>query len=382
MITHPTAVFASRLALGVVALAIAWRAIQVNVVLYDDSGRPRLEADLRQLIADNPAEVAAMLMLARNLEGEGKHSEAQAAYGAALEMAPLDRDVLAFAAVFFLRQDDPRGVEILGRLAAQPLAARDRVFAALHEVIASRRQAPAVAALFARDPPWLAAFIADSCVRGLDPSAYVPLLLRKAGAGAPLPEAGCAIDRLRAAGRWDEAYQLWLNTLPRERLSQVGYVFNGGFEHALGGIGFDWTLQPRSERETGHVAEVVPTPGGPGKRALRVAYNGKRQSGVAVQQYLVLAPGTYELTGLARPQAIAAPRGIQWSVRCAEGARRPLAVSERFIGSSEWRRFAMEVRIDSTCPAQLLLLEPAVEEGAAAYVGGVAWFDDILLRRR
>lgn len=399
MIANPAAVFASRIALVALALALVWRAIQVNVVLYEDNGRPRLEfagispatheavggdqASLRRVIRENPGEVAAMLVLARDLDGDGKRVEAHAAYRAALDLAPWDRDVLAHSAAFFLRQGDPRGVEILGRLAAQPLAARDRVFAALHEVIASRRQPAAVATLFARDPAWLGAFIADACARGVDPALYVPMLLWKAGTGAPLPQAGCAIERLRAAGRWDEAYQLWLNTLPRERLSQVGFVFNGGFEHAVGGMGFDWMLQQRAERETGHVAEVVTTSGASGKRSLRVAYNGKRQSGVPVQQYLALVPGTYELTGLARPQGIVAPRGIQWTVRCAAAARPArLASSERFIGSSEWRRFAMEVRIDGSCPAQLLQLEPAVEEGAAAFVGGVAWFDDIALRRR
>ena len=397
MTSTPSAVFASRLALAAVALALLWRVIHVNAVLYEDSGRPRLDlpgpssageavagdhSSLARVIRENPGEVAAMLMLARGLESDGKRAAAELAYQAALELAPLDKDVLAHAAAFFLRQDDARGVEILGRVAALPTV-RDRAFLTLQEVIASGRQREAVAKLFARDPPWLGAFIADSCARGVDPAVLMPLLLRKAAGGGTLAQAACAIDHLRGAGRWGEAYQLWLNSLPRERLSQVGFVFNGGFEHAVSGLGFDWILQPRAERETGHVAETVPAHGASGKRALRVAYNGKRQSGVPVQQYLVLGPGTYELSGLARPQAIVAPRGIHWTVRCADAARpRPLAASERFIGSSEWRPFAMEVRIEGTCPAQLLQLEPVVEEGAVAFVGGVAWFDDLRIRRR
>lgn len=398
MIPAPAAVLASRIVLGAVALVLLWRAIHVNAVLYEDTGRPRLEFPgastdaakapggplaLRSIIGDNPGEVAAMLMLARELETGGDRGEAAAAYRSALELAPLDKDVLALAAGFFLREGDARGVEILGRLAAHYPAVRERAFTTLHEVIASGRQAPALAALFARDPGWLGAFIADSCARGVDPAVLMPVLLKKAASGAPLAQTACAVDRLRGAGRWDEAYQLWLNWLPRERLSQVGYVFNGGFEHAVSGVGFDWILQPRAERETGHVAETVAAQGATGKRALRVAYNGKRQAGVPVQQYLTLSPGTYELSGRARPQGIVAPRGIQWTVRCAGSARSlPIARSERLIGSSEWRPFAMEVRVDRSCPAQLLQLEPAVEEGAAAFVGGVAWFDDLGVRRR
>jgi guanyl-specific ribonuclease Sa len=371
------------MALGALALVLLWRIIQVNAILYEDTGRPRLDlqapsqergaehAALRAVIRDNPGEVAAMLMLARSLESEGKGVDAARAFGSALALAPLDKDVLALSAGFFLRRDDPRGIEILGLLAAQHPAFRDRAFAALLEVIASGRQRPAVAALIARDPPWLGAFIADSCARGVDPAVIMPVLLRKSANGIALAQAACAIDRLRAAGRWDQAYQLWLSSLPRERLSQVGYVFNGGFEHAVSGIGFDWILQPRPERETGHVAETVQTQGASGKRALRVAFNGKRQSGVPAQQYLSLPPGTYELSGIARPQGIVAPRGIHWTMRCANApAARPIAASERFVGSSEWRPFA------------LLQLEPAVEEGAAAFVGGIAWFDDLRIRRR
>lgn len=398
MIATPSAVLASRVALAALAAALLWRVIHVNAVLYEDTGRPRLEragwsppgasgavdhAALRRVIGDNPGEVAALLMLARGLEADGRHSDAGAAHSAALELAPMDKDVLALSAAFFLGRDDPRGVELLGRLLAHHPAVRDRAFATLHALIASRRQAPAVAALLAGDPPWLGAMVADACARGVDPAVLMPALLKRAARGAPLPQAACAIERLRGAGRWDEAYQLWLNSLPRERLSQVGFIFNGGFERAVSGTGFDWLLQPRAEREAGHVAEAVTAPGASGKRALRVAYNGKRQSGVPAQQYLVLAPGTYDLTGRVRVQGIVATRGVHWTVRCAGEARpRPIAASERFVGSAEWHAFAMEVRVDAPCRAQLLQLEPAVEDGAAAFIGGVAWFDDLQARRR
>jgi hypothetical protein len=393
VIASPAALFAARLALAAIVLTLVWRVIQVNAVLYEASGEPKRIAAagaadgersrLQEVIRANPADVAAMLVLARELESQGKILDAQAAYRTALDLAPLDQDVLAHAAVFFLRRDDRIGVELLGRILDQVPALRDRAFATLHEMIKSRRQQAAVVALFERDPAWLGAFITDACTRGVDPALFVPLMLQKARGGAPLANASCAIERLRASGNWDAAYQLWLNTLPRERLTQVGFIFNGGFEYAVSGVGFDWMLQQRDERETGHVAETAVTQGGSGKRGLRVAYNGKRQSGIPVRQYLTLAPGSYELTGLARPQGIVAPRGIQWTLRCADAAQPGrIASSERFIGSSEWRPFAVDFRVDGKCPAQLLQLEPAVEEGAVAFVAGIAWFDDLAIRRR
>ena len=43
MTVSPSAVFAARVMLAALALALLWRVIQVNVVLYEDTGRPRLE---------------------------------------------------------------------------------------------------------------------------------------------------------------------------------------------------------------------------------------------------------------------------------------------------------------------------------------------------
>ena len=48
--------------------------------------------------------------------------------------------------------------------------------------------------------------------------------------------------------------------------------------------GFDWIADLGAERQTGHVVELVTGPGVQGKRALRVTYTGRRQSGVPIAQ--------------------------------------------------------------------------------------------------
>ena len=140
----------------------------------------------------------------------------------------------------------------------------------------------------------------------------------------------------------------------------------------------------RKFREAGHAAQAFQVPGAAGKRALRIAYNGRRQSGVPVRQFLALAPGRYDLTGLGRPEGIKAARGIHWTLRCVDSGK-PQAViasSERFLGSSEWRRFAMELLVADDCRGQVLQLEPVGDDGALAFVSGNAWFDDFRVRRQ
>ncbi len=300
-----------------------------------------------------PRHVGALLMLAREFEADGDSARAGRAYRTALELAPYAREVLVLAANHFVQQGDRLGVELLARLASHFPGTRQQVYPVLAAILASGKHKAVVAEVVARNPAWLGPFLVDACTRGVEPGILMPLLLQgTAPAGQGTAEAACLIDRLRALGRWQQAYDFWLNLLPRERLASVGFVFNGSFEFPSSGIGFDWNLQARSGREVGHVTEVVQAPNVSGKKALRVTYNGKRQGGPPVWQYLNLAPGPYVLTGMVRTDGIKALRGVQWTVRCVDMARTlgVVAGSERFLGSGEWRTFSMDLQDRSALP--------------------------------
>lgn len=386
---------------GVVAIALllAWRIVHVNAVLYDDTGRPRLPAPaatlgpgaseldlLRGVLRENPSQAGALLMIARAEEQVSDWDAARRAYQTAYRLAPLDREVLAAAAGFFLRRGEVAdALVLLDRLVEKFPDARAGAFPALAEVLAAPQYAQAWNAIAARNPEWLGAFIVATCRRSADPSPLVRLFVARAAAGKAAPaETACVVDRLRGANRFEEAYQVWLNTLPRERLADVGYVFNGNFEYAPSGVGFDWILPRQPEREVGHVADLVPAAGAVGRRALRVSYNGKRQSGNAAAQYLTLPAGRYELGGFGRPSAMTVGRGVRWALRCVSGAKpqAPIAASERFVGSSEWRRFVFDIDVPAGCAGQVLQLEPVGADDGPAFVGGTVWFDDLMLRRR
>jgi hypothetical protein len=87
--------------------------------------------------------------------------------------------------------------------------------------------------------------------------------------------------------------------LPRDRLADVGFLYNGSFEFATTGVGFDWRPTGARERDAGYTVEMPPAAGVSGKRALRVSYNGKRQSGIPTLQYVALSPVRYARPGLA-----------------------------------------------------------------------------------
>jgi len=393
---------ATRFAIAALSIVLLWRIVQVNAVLYEEDGRPRLPvvagsatfpptaAAEREALAaalrDNPAQVAALLGLAREYEGGPDSSLAGPLYAAALRLAPLDREVLYASAGFALRSgQSEQAIALLARLVDHYSEFRDRVFPVLAASLASGQDAAAWQALFAQDASWLGGFVVATCRRGTDPLLLAPIVAKRTALGrTTLEETSCLVDRLRVANRWSQAYQVWLNSLPRERLVDVGLVFNGAFEYLPANAGFDWIADLGAERQTGHVVELVTGPGVQGKRALRVTYNGRRQSGVPIAQYLALAPGTYDLSGSGRPDGLRLGKGVQWMVRCvADGVPgTAIASSERFVGSSEWRPFSFEVVVPEPCRGQVLRLELAGAEEGAAYLSGVVWFDGIVARRR
>ena len=389
---------ALRTGIVVASLLLVWRVLQVNFVLFDEAGRPRLPSPptagavasdgefLRRVLADNPGQVDALLFLARERERAGDLRGTRRAYQVAFELAPMDREVLGSGSEFFLKQGETGpALVMLDHLVESYPEAQARAFPVLARLLAEHRDPAAWNAIAARKAAWIGPFIVSACREGTDPETLAALFLdRVREHRASAEEAACLIDRLRATDRWQQAYQLWLNTLTPDRYADVGHIFNGSFEYAASGVGFDWILSRARERDVGHVVEVSQASGHGGKRALHVSYNGKRQSGMAAMQYLALPPGRYEMSGNARPQSIGAGRGIQWTVRCVKGGKQQsaLAASERFLGSSEWRPFSFQVTVPADCPGQLLQLEPVgyYTEGIV-YLAGSAWFDELVLRR-
>jgi hypothetical protein len=371
-----------------VALLIAWRVLHVNAIAYGETNRPELRLPaagepprpaLERALAANPARVEALVLLGVEHDRAGDPQAAARAFASALEVAPIDRASLRAAAVLDAREG--RVAAALGRLDALLTYygdAREWAFPLLLQWLAVPEGAAALEALAARPSNWMGAFLAHSCGKA-DPTRSAALLVRRTAAGqARNDEVACVLEGLRRAGNTPAAYQLWLNTLPRERLAEVGYVFNGSFEYTPTGLGFDWIADTRSPA---HAVDYPLATGAAGPRVLRVTWSGKRVSGPAIHQFVALAPGRYKLTGLARMEGLQSVRGIQWTLRCIDERRSALGVSPRFLGSGDWETFAFEVDVPARCPGQVLQLEPVGLNEGTTFVSGKAWFDDLRATR-
>ena len=119
---------------SLVALLLAWRIVVSGVdALRQSDAAPaqnatsspldvqKPDAALRQKLARNPADYAALLALALQLEREGNKKGARDAAAEALRLAPSDQGVLIQTAFLYLRTgDETSGLSVLRRFVELP----------------------------------------------------------------------------------------------------------------------------------------------------------------------------------------------------------------------------------------------------------------------
>jgi hypothetical protein len=323
-----------------------------------------------------------VLDLAAERERAGDGTGARRAYLLALEIAPIDPAALRAAASFDLSQGRiAEALPRLDRLAALQLESREWIFPLFVRLLDAGAELAAFDALAARPSPWVGAFIEHACAKSTEPRRLAAIMLKRSAAGrARASEVGCVTDRLRRAGLSELAYQVWLNTLARDRLADVGFVFNGGFEHAPSGVASTGSSGRRRRPMWSSTRSPKRRP-----RPPSVARDLQRQARDRPRDPPVPRgpAGRYELAGLARMESLQSVRGLQWVVRC-EGAdgrvsrSRPLRdFSARMPGSDSGSRWWCRRRARAGARAR------ARRPDRGNHIHrGKAWFDDLRLARR
>ena len=233
--------------------------------------------------------------------------------------------------------------------------------------------------ILAANPPWRRAFFAN--LLGAVTDARTPLKLYMNLKDTKAPPTGSDLSAylgfLIDAGHRELAYYTWLQFLPPEQLSNVGYLTNGGFEVPLSGFPFDWTITPG----TGVTIDILERPDADQDKALFIEFGPGRADFRGVSQLLMLAPGNYRVVWRLRGQ-LAGRRGLQWRVACA-GTRIPLGEGPMFVGSAPtWDEFALTFTVpDADCRGQDLRLTLAARSASEQLVSGSVWYDDMRIVR-
>lgn len=337
---------------------------------------------LRAAAWADPTDALVYLALADLWVQAGQRAAAVKLVEIADALGPLRGLALARSAEFWLGREQPDRA-----LARWRMLLRTRPETAVHLFPLLLRLAetpatqPLLQPLLADPPEWWDSFFAHAAAKAARPETVVFFYQNRNRRGA-LPSADeqrAYLDRLWKENRWLDAYLAWLNGLDERRTWALGNVYNGSFEAPVTHMGFDWRMSaPR-----GVTVETVETYGARGGKALHVGFNGERVHFQHVSQYLFLDAGRYRLQGRGRPDGLRAERGLRWRMRCVGAVGALLAESEPFVGSDEWRSFAVDFAVpDRECPAQLLRLELDGRVDLDFEAQGGVWFDDLAVVRQ
>lgn len=371
---------------GAATRALAWhphhsRALYRQALAVAESDPARAAALLGQAAREDPTDGRVFMQLALRRAQQGELQAAENLAATATRLTPMRSDVRLAAAAFWLQRD--RLEQVLEHWSVA-LAMRQDIRAEIYPVLLGLAEDPRTRALLRpwldEPPPWWAHFFHYAAANAADPAA-VDLLYRLGRHNGRRPhglERYAYLDRLQREGRWLEMYFVWLNGLDDRHLAALGLVFDGGFELPLSNAGFGW----RSHPVRGVSVETAATYGVEGERALRLIFRKPQTLFRHLSQYLLLEPGGYRLSGLARPDGLRSGSGLQWTLRCAGGGGRLLGASERFLGSSQWREFAVTFTVPGgSCRAQELRLELTGRTRRDFEAVGTAWFDRLRIVR-
>jgi hypothetical protein len=249
----------------------------------------------------------------------------------------------------------------------------DRFFPAMASQSADPRFAQAMATTLARQPPWRRNFLQVLDKNG-PPAAINNVygnLQRQGGLSAS--ETRRWLDGLIARGRWGDAFSGWFGTL-RPAPKRIPAVRNGDFEDEIDGVGFGW----RNVVSPGVFTDMEDAAGRDGSRAAHLHFIGRPAPRGNLRQPLLLAPGHYRLSLLARADDLRSDRGLQWGIRCDRGPW--IAASEPIDGSFDWRAIAAEFEVPAQrCEGQWLELRNPAVKGVAQKVTGDLWIDDVAI---
>lgn len=247
---------------------------------------------------------------------------------------------------------------------------------ALVEMAITPDASQALASLLVTNPSWRAWFLGAVPRSARDPRALTEFYLALMASKNPPTNAELKpyLDKLITQNLIEQAYYLWLRTMPEESLFQIGYLYNGDFDKGPTNLPFDWVINPIA----GATVRIAPLPGRASERSLQIDFVQKRVPFRHVSKLVLLPPGRFRFAGQYRAIELVNRRGMTWRLYCAENGNL-LGETERVSGSTvDWKTIEMTFDVPETgCRAQRLQLELAARVEIEQEVSGSIWFDNL-----
>lgn len=332
----------------------------------------------RALLQREPLDGKGFVILAELAEAAPDQAQATLMSSIAIRRAPYTLAPRAWLAGKQLGEGRyQEALENLDEILRISPARHTRLFPVLTELAAKAEFADALALKLATRPLWRASFLSSALTSASSEQLAAVFSALQRHGDLDAATIGLWIDRLVKDGQWGEAYARWVGGIQKGSLLRLSHVYNGGFETAPVGAGFDWRIGDSA----GVLVDRPDRMGSDGSHAIRLTFLGRRVDAIPLHQWLMLGPGTYRLSFASAAQDLRSDRGVQWALRCLDDGAE-LAASEKLTGHFDWKQFELQFDVPGqACIAQDLSLRNAGADAAGKIIDGVIMFDDIAIDR-
>jgi hypothetical protein len=336
--------------------------------------KPERTAMLAARVARNPGDSDAWIRLTH----VDRSAREKSLLSAAFALAPTDTNVLMWRVGDALqRSDEPMAIGLLVQLIEQ--RGKAEAAQALAQIVASGSGTQLLLPYLASAEKWLPSVLITLPAMKLPIESALPLLAHASERKTVSQRTVDSFIRdLKTAGRWADAYGLWL----AQQKEATPLLHNGGFDHLFQPDGFDWEVTPVLPSKAGAiVTQRNLTRRGP---VIEVEFTGRAVTVPLLRQYLFLAPGKYLLRGSFMSSRLRTEQGLAWLGRCIN-SKSAKAVAGRSAGLTDtagvWQQFQFELLVPADCGlVTSLQLETSAPSEAAAGFKGRAYFDAFELR--
>lgn len=247
---------------------------------------------------------------------------------------------------------------------------------------------PAVAGLLSQNPPYRTWALEIMRGSATSPATLSTLFEQLTAAGSPpkATEIAGYLWYLFGQKQYEQAYNVWLQSLPAGQLERTGFVFNGAFEPVKVQAPFDWSLSRQQGFDirigaSTAAAEAAQT-GSPGPSGLSVTLRGGHKTYIAAETYTILPPGGFTFA-VSWQGHLNGPRGLVWNITCFPSQTRIAQSPMMLSGAKSWTLVSFPFTVPaSDCQAQKVELTLAARSASEAIVDGTAWFRDLQIVRR
>lgn len=299
-------------------------------------------------------------------------ADSQKSIEAALKVAPLDAQILTVHANHSLnnRQWQEAAASLIKLVEIGSSEANEPL---LH-LFATEAAQPFALSLITKESVWL-----DKLLRNANSKFSIESLLSVFNHGRRLGLISAettinVVDKLQSAGRWLDAYSLWLTY----HVSLKEGLFNAGFDSRISQKAFDWKWLQSKEAQKGMVVRQISAHPKSGM-LLELELVGRAAIALPmVRQNVMLFGDNYVFRGRYLTDKLQINDGLSWKFSCASGGE-PWAQTEALQDTQkQWQTFELKFKVPAACGAAVLVgLETKSRGEARVGISGLVQFDEL-----